>query len=215
VLPLLRSPERWFALPPFVDARAYRNPGRAAAAAPRLIAVAMMRPGDKLASYRVLGTALACLLDRQWSLEIVGDGPARAEVEHALTPLGEHVTYAGALDLAGVAARLAAADLFVWPAINEAFGLALLEAQASGLPVVAGASGGVGDIVEDGITGRLVPPGDAEAFAAAVRDLLDNHALRLRMGQAAREKVLRQHDLGAAATNLGALIESLERAQTA
>jgi glycosyltransferase involved in cell wall biosynthesis len=215
VVPLLRSPERWVALPPFLDVRAYRAPDRAAVAAPRLIAVAMMRPGDKLASYRILGAALASLLDRQWSLEIVGDGPARAEVEHALLPLGSRITYAGALDAAGVAARLGAADLFVWPAINEAFGLALLEAQASGLPVVVGASGGVPDIVEDGMSGRLVPPGNAEALAAAVRSLLEDPALRLRMGQAARKKVLRQHDLAAAARRLDALIESLGRARAA
>ena len=52
--------------------------------------------------------------------------------------------------------HLREADLFVWPAINEAFGMALLEAQASALPVVAGASGGVGGIVASGETGLLV-----------------------------------------------------------
>src|SRR5207237_33788 len=119
-----------------------------------------------------LAAALAQLLDVPWSLDIVGDGPARAEVEAALAPLGARVTYYGALDAAGVTAALAQADLFVWPAINEAFGMALLEAQASGLPVVAGASGGVGDIVVPGMTGLLAPPGDADAFAAAVRRLI-------------------------------------------
>lgn len=215
VLPLLASPERWMAVPPFLDARTYRAPDRVAVAAPRLIAVAMMRPGDKLASYRVLGTALSRLLDRQWSLEIVGDGPARDAVARALAPLGDRVAYTGQLDPAGVAARLTAADLFVWPAINEAFGLALLEAQASGVAAVAGASGGVADLLDDGTTGLLVPPGDAEAFARAVRGLLDDSALRLRMGQAARAKVLRQHDLPVAAARLGVLVESLGRARAA
>ena len=155
MLPLLRDPARWIALPPFLDAAAYpaRDPRRADA--PRLIVVAMMRHGDKLESYRLLAAALAQLLDVPWSLDIVGDGSARAEVEAALAPLGARVTYHGAFDAAGVAAALAGADLFVWPAINEAFGMALLEAQASGLPVVAGASGGVGDIVVPGTTGLL------------------------------------------------------------
>ena len=215
VLPLLASPDRWVALPPFLDVGGYSAPHRAAATAPRLIAVAMMRDGDKLASYRVLGRALSRLLDRPWSLEIVGDGPARIEVERALAPLGDRVTYAGALDAAGVDARLAAADLFVWPAINEAFGLALLEAQASGLPAVAGASGGVADIVAPEVTGRLVPPGDADAFAAAVRDLLDDPALRLRLGTAARDRVLHQHGIDAAATRLATVIAGLRRAQAA
>src|SRR5579872_824419 len=215
VLPLLASPDRWVALPPFLDVSGYSAPHRAAATAPRLIAVAMMRDGDKLASYRVLGRALSRLLDRPWSLEIVGDGPARIEVERAFAPLGDRVTYAGALDAAGVDARLAAADLFVWPAINEAFGLALLEAQASGLPAVAGASGGVADIVAPEVTGRLVPPGDADAFAAAVRDLLDDPALRLRLGTAARDKVVHRHGIDAAATRLATVIAGLRRAQAA
>src|SRR5712691_4186507 len=76
VLPLLQARERWIALPPFLDARHYRmTRPRHPAAGTRLIAVAMMRPGDKLASYRLLGAALARLLDLPWSLDIVGDGP--------------------------------------------------------------------------------------------------------------------------------------------
>ncbi|HEY4473251.1 MAG TPA: glycosyltransferase family 4 protein, partial [Stellaceae bacterium] len=153
VLPLLRDPGRWVALPPFLDAAAYPARDPRFAKEPRLIAVAMMRHGDKLESYRVLGAALAQLLDLPWSIEIVGDGPARAAVEAALAPLGPRVIYRGGLDAAGVTEALARADLFVWPAINEAFGMALLEAQASGLPVVAGTSGGVGDIVVPGTTG--------------------------------------------------------------
>src|SRR5207237_7197960 len=167
--------------------------------APRLIAVAMMRPGDKLASYRVLGSALAQLLDLPWSLEIVGDGPARGEVEQALAPLGARVTYRGTLDDAGVTDALANADLCVWPAINEAFGMALLEAQAAGLSVIAGASGGVGDLVVPGVTGLLAPPGDAGAFAAATRRLIRDPAARGAMGLAAQQKVRREHDLPVAA----------------
>lgn len=175
----------------------------------------MMRPGDKLASYRALGAALAELLDQPWSLEVVGDGPARAEVRAALAPLGDRVVYAGALAEAAVAARLAAADLFVWPAINEAFGMALLEAQASGLPVVAGNSGGVSDVVADGATGLLTPPGDSAAFAAAVRQLLAQPERRAALGAAARAKVEREHDLPAAAARLGAVIAGLDRARAA
>jgi glycosyltransferase involved in cell wall biosynthesis len=169
VLPLLRDPQRWIALSPFLDTQRYcgRRTGQPTAPC-RMIAVAMMRHGDKLASYRALGAALASLLDLPWSLDIVGDGAARAEVECALAPLGSRIRYRGALDEAGIAAALGEADLFVWPAVNEAFGMALLEAQASGLPVVAGASGGVGGIIVSEKTGLLVPPGDVAGFAAAV-----------------------------------------------
>ena len=72
-------------------------------------------------------------------------------------------------ELAGV---YAAADLYVWPACNEAYGMALLEAQAAGVPVVAGREGGVADVVADGATGLLVEPRSPTAFAAAVRSLL-------------------------------------------
>jgi glycosyltransferase involved in cell wall biosynthesis len=216
VLPLLRQPQRWIALPPFLDARHYNiPPTRPGGEPPRLIAVAMMRQRDKLASYRLLGAALATLLELSWTLEIVGDGPARAEVESALAPLGDRVRWRGALDDADIAAALRAANLFVWPAINEAFGMALLEAQASGLPVVAGASGGVDAIVAGGVTGLLVPPGDAAAFAAAVRRLLVDHQARAAMGRAARDRVLREHDLPAAAARLAAAIEEIGRVTAA
>jgi len=213
VLPLLQGPQRWFALSPFLDARRYglrpARPPSSPLGPPRLIAVAMMRAGDKLASYRLLGSALARLLDLPWSLEIVGDGAARAEVESALAPLGSRVSYRGALGEAAIAEALAAADLFVWPALNEAFGMALLEAQASGVAVVAGRSGGVAGIVVSGETGLLVPPGDTAAFAAAVRRLILDGEACAAMGTAARVKVEREHDLPVAAARLAAAIEPL------
>jgi glycosyltransferase involved in cell wall biosynthesis len=175
----------------------------------------MMRPGDKLASYRILGTALTQLVDLPWSLEVIGDGPASDAVRAALAPFQDRVLHAGALDESAVAGRLCAADLLVWPAINEAFGMALLEAQASGLPVVAGRSGGVGDVIADGVTGLLTPPGDADAFAAAVRTLLVDPARRARYGEAAYDKVRRDHDLPAAAARLADIIEALATARAA
>ena len=211
VLPALGDAVHWAMLPPFLDAGRYAVASREPAKAPRLVTVAMMRPGDKLASYRVLAAALAQLLDRDWTLEVIGDGPARGEVEAALAPLGARLGYAGALGDEDITDRLAAADLFVWPAINEAFGMALLEAQASGLAVVAGASGGVGTIVADGETGLLTPPGDIDAFSAAVRQLVDAPARRAAMGVAARQKVLCAHDLPAAAGRLAALLGGLRR----
>ena len=210
VVPLLQSPQRWVVLPPFLDARRYgARPARPPSSPPRLIAVAMMRPGDKLASYRLLGAALAQLLDLPWSLDIVGDGPARAAVESALAPLGSRVSYQGALGEAAIARALADADLCVWPALNEAFGMALLEAQASGVAVVAGKSGGVAGIVVSGETGLLVPPGDVASFAAAVRRLILDDAARAAMGVAARAKVEREHDLPAASARIAAAIEPL------
>ena len=213
VLPLLQGPQRWVTLPPFLDARRYgarRARPRSSPPGPaRLIAVAMMRAGDKLTSYELLGAALTGLIDLPWTLEVIGDGPARAAVESALAPLGSRVSYRGALDEAAIAAALAEADLCVWPALNEAFGMALLEAQASGVAVVAGESGGVAGIVVSGETGLLVPPGDAASFAVAVRRLIQDSEARAAMGAAARAKVEREHDLPAAAARLAAAFEPL------
>ena len=212
VLPLLRDPCRWVAVKPFIDAASFGRRARANLGPPRLIAVAMMRYGDKLASYRILGDALASLLDLSWSLEVVGDGPARSDVEDALDAVKERVIWAGALGSAAIRDRLASADLFVWPALNEAFGMALLEAQASGLAVVAGGGGGVSEIVRPELTGLLVPPGDAPAFAAAVRSLIIDRGRRAAFAEAAQRRARTEHDLTSAARQLAIVIDVVRRA---
>jgi len=215
ISPLLRHPSTWVSFKPFLDAAAYGGGVRPRSVSPRLIVVAMMRYGDKLASYRVLGDALALLLDLPWSLEVVGDGPARGDVERVLSVAQERIVWTGSLADEAVAGRLCGADICVWPAVNEAFGMALLEAQASGLPVVAGASGGVAEIVESGATGLLVAPGDPAAFAAAIRILMLDRSRRVAFGRAARERVLVEHDLSTAARRLGVVIDALTRRQMA
>src|SRR4029077_7015914 len=122
VLPFLPDPGRWVAFKPFLDAESHGPKGRRGNP-PRLITVAMMRPGDKLTSYRVLGDALSRLVDLPWSLEVIGDGPARCDVSSVFAGLEGRVSWMGALDRKSVAERLAAADIFVWPAHNEAFGM--------------------------------------------------------------------------------------------
>ncbi len=212
-------------LPPFLDVQEFapRVPDRKAArlalaqrhgfdskrdlARPWLLAVAMMRPGDKLASYLVLAEALRRAKLKRPLLLIVGDGAARPQIEQALRDSAGGVRFLGAMPPGALIEAYAAADLLVWPAINEAFGMALLEAQACGLPVLAGASGGVPAIVAAGKTGFLTPPGDAGAFAAALKAALDSDLEAL--GKAARARVLRRHDLPAAATRLAQVLAKL------
>lgn len=179
---------------------------------PLLVVAAMMRHGDKLASYRLLGDALAYLREHRWRLLVAGDGPARAEVEAALVPVADRIVWLGRLDEAGCARTFAAADLYVWPAIGEAWGMALLEAQAAGLPVVAGRTGGVPAVVRDGATGLLVPAGDARAFARAVAELLGDDARRRRLGEAAAASVRLRHDIAAASRTLDAALSALRAA---
>lgn len=196
-------------LPPFIDTRPFDRPPRAANDPPLLLSVGMMRTRDKLESYRVLADALGRLKDKQWRALLVGDGPARAEVEALMAPLGERVRFAGAMPHVELPATYASADLYLWPAINEAYGMAFLEAQAAGLPVVAGRTGGVPAVVADGITGLLTPIGDPAAFAAAAARLLDDAAERVRLGKAARARINARHDERAAAHALAAALARL------
>ena len=104
---------------------------------------------------------------------------------------------------------MAAADLLVHPARQEPFGRVLLEAAASGLPVVATAVGGTAEMLEDGVSARLVPPGDADALAAAMSKSFSDMDLRRRFAAAARRKVEAEFSVEASAGRLAAVLESL------
>ena len=229
VASLLNDPHRLMPVAPFIDpsphltAAACRWDHRYRFAAlygldpavPWLVSVAMMRPGAKLASYRVLGETLAWVQDLPWSLLVIGDGPARAEVHAALTPVAARVHWLGQIGPSYLPAHLAAADIKVWPAVDEAFGMAILEAQAAGIPVVAGAGLGVGDLVCHGVTGLLAPSPTktlALSLAQDLRRLLTDYRARAAMGARAIEKVARRHSLAVAATVIDrALVAARQR----
>ncbi|MDP6645742.1 MAG: glycosyltransferase family 4 protein [Rhodospirillales bacterium] len=162
-----------------------------------LLAVAMMRDDAKLQSYRLLAEALRKLPNGGWRLLIVGGGPAEAGVRALFS--GIDAVFTGQKTPGELDQYYRAADIFVWPAIEEAYGMAILEAAARGLPVVAGDAGGVGDIVRHGETGLLAETGDAREFADAVQNLLDDPGLRAKMGAAARRVTSAEHGLDAAA----------------
>jgi len=132
-------------------------------------------------------------------LLIVGERtPYRKDLERQAARLGLSgtVTFAGYReDIPGV---MSSVDILALPSRTEAFGRVLIEAMACGKPVVAFAVDAVPEIVEDGVTGLLVPFGDVDALADAMRKLADDPALRLRMGEKGRERVreyfsLREH----------------------
>ncbi len=178
---------------------------------PWIATVAMMRAGDKLASYRLLAEAMASLEDLRWRLIIVGDGPARAEVEAAFARVtadrgGPRVRFAGEVAEDEVTEHVAACDLMAWPAVNEAYGMAMLEAQAAGVPVVAGRSGGVPAVIYDGETGLLSENENPAAFAVALRCLLTDDARRRRLAAAAAEKAASDHALEVAAVRLDQIL---------
>lgn len=214
--PALGPQTRLLDLPPFLDtphpphphpAHAARRPGPV-----RLVVTAMMRPGDKLASYRFLARALMSLRDLDWRLLVLGDGDARGEVEAAFAPFRGRMDFRGAVAPDTVPALLREGDLFVWPGMGEAYGLAYLEAQGAGLPVVAQATRGVPAVVRAGETGLLTPEGDVDAFAGALRRLIRDRGLRARFSAAARAFVTRERSRDTAAAVLDAgLADALAR----
>lgn len=173
-----------------------------------LLAVGMMRPGDKLDSYAMLGDVLRCLRSDSWHLLVVGDGRAR---EAVVAALGSRATYVGEQAADALPAFYAAADLCVWPAMGEAYGISLLEAQAAGLPVLAGRVRGVPDVVVDGVTGVLAPIGDVPAFAATLEALMHDPPRLHALGAAARRYVAAERDLPAAAARLDRVLRSVRR----
>jgi glycogen synthase len=141
----------------------------------------------RLAAQKGVSTLLDAvpLLRTRAAVALVGDGPQRAALERQASHLGpDRVHFQGFVPHAEVPAWLAAADVLVLPSIYEELGSVLLEAMAAGLPVVASAVGGIPDALGD--AGRLVPPGDPAALAAAVDGVLDDPALAAEMGGAAR-----------------------------
>ena len=140
-------------------------------------------------------------------LTLVGDGPDRVSLQAEAEALGlaERVQFTGLLCAAEVAEALAAHDALVLPSFAEGLPVVLMEALASRLPVVATQVAGIPELVRDGETGLLVPPGDAEALAAAIARLLADPDLCRRMGEAGRARVLAEHDIDREAARLAAL----------
>jgi N-acetyl-alpha-D-glucosaminyl L-malate synthase BshA len=119
------------------------------------------------------------------TLLMVGDGPDRADAEHEARELGvaADVRFLGRLDT--VAPLLAAADLFLLPSQSESFGLAALEAMACGTPVVAARTGGLPEVITDGVDGILEPAGSVEAMARRAVELLKDAPRYARVRNAA------------------------------
>jgi glycosyltransferase involved in cell wall biosynthesis len=177
---------------------------------PNLITIAMMRASNKLQSYLALAAALRHLADLPWRLDIAGDGPARGAVKAAFAEFGDRVAFHGLISQRErLDALCRAADLFVWPGVTEAYGMSLLEAQACGIPCVAGRDGGVPDVVMDGRTGILVEAGDPRAFARAVRQLWRDPDLRLGMGRQAAKFVREERSLAGASRHFGETMKAL------
>jgi glycosyltransferase involved in cell wall biosynthesis len=140
-------------------------------------------------------------------LTLVGDGPERAALQAQAAALGlsETAHFAGYRSQEEVAALLSEADMLVLPSFAEGLPVVLMEALASRIPVIATPIAGVSELVRDGETGLLVPPGDVKGLATALDRLLSDPELCRRLGEAGRAAVLERHDVAREAEKLLAL----------
>lgn len=181
----------------------------------RIVCVASLEPYK---GHEHLLRALAALAADgvAFSCDLVGGGELRERLEAmaAQLGLGGRVRFLGPQPSERVAALVAGADVMVLPSIVTAEGkmeglpVALMEAMAVETPVVASAISGIPELVEDGVTGLLVPPAEPAALAAALARLGADPALRARMGREGRARVAAQHDLHANVAALARLIEA-------
>lgn len=172
-----------------------------------LLAVGMHRGEDKLASYNIIAQLLPHLATPHWHLEIAGDGPAHAEVRSMFAPFGERVSFLGQVNKESLASAFARATVFIWPGVNEAFGMVYLEAQAAGLPVVAQDRPGVREVLS--ANQSQVLPGSAVKLAQAIDKIAASTSLQAAISTEGRDYILEHHLLGSAATLLSQQLEPL------
>ncbi|MEZ5913914.1 MAG: glycosyltransferase [Paracoccaceae bacterium] len=131
------------------------------------------------------------------SLTVIGDGPARAELEAmaAEPPLTGRVSFLGYRGQAEVAEELARSDMLVLPSFAEGVPVVLMEAMASRMPVIASQVAGIPELIRDGESGHVVPAGDVDTLADRMGRLLADPALRGRMGEAGRAMIEAEYDV--------------------
>jgi glycosyltransferase involved in cell wall biosynthesis len=180
------------------DARAELRRLWNAGDSPVVLSVAMFRPGVKTEG---LGWVIRTCGElqrrgRRFTLVIVGDGKERERLMTlAQAEVGEHVRFTGQVPRPELYRYYSAADLFVFPGIQEALGMVYLEAQSCGLPAVAFDNAGTPEAIQHGRTGLLVPMYDASRFREAIERLLEDTALRRQMGEYAKACTRQSHDL--------------------
>jgi len=170
----------------------------------------MMRSGDKWNSYVRLSAALRLIVDIPWILQVVGDGPENRKVRALFDDISsDRIVWHGEKTPQQIATIYAAGDIYVWPGCAEAYGLAYLEAQSAGLPVVAYDTAGVPEVVDNGFSGVLTLEGNDEAYAYAIKRLLNNVEQRRTMAKNARRYIVEKHSFNQASESLGKILKQV------
>lgn len=149
------------------------------------------------------------LVTRAATLDVVGDGPDAPKLRALATELGiaDRVRWLGVLDQTTLAERYARSAALVIPSVDEGLGLVAVEAALCETPVIANRSGGLVDVVEDGVTGLLVQPGDPRALAEAIDKVIQTPQASERFGREGRRRALERFAPDAVAAKYHAIYE--------
>jgi len=182
--------DRIHVIPPGVNPSLFEGPFEdpfSGVGKPRVVFVGRLAPQKGVST---LVEAAGLLKDPSAQVLLVGDGPERPKLEREAKRIGvgDRVRFLGFFAHDRLPAVLAHADLLVLPSLYEELGTVLLEAMQAALPIVASRTGGIPDVIEDGINGLLVPPGEPEALAHAINHLLADRDLARRLSEGARER---------------------------
>lgn len=182
------------------DKYPYREPRSAVTS---ILSVARLAP-EKGFRYLLEAFSVAAKDDPTVQLRLAGDGPMRAELEEQARRLGvaERVVFLGHATEARIRDELAAADIFVLPSLAEGLPVSLMEAMAVGVPVIATNIAAVGELIDDGRSGRLVAPTDASALARALLELMQDYDKRAAFARAGRAKIEAEFDVEREVTKL-------------
>jgi glycosyltransferase involved in cell wall biosynthesis len=178
---------------------------------PNAVDTELFRPGEDERTYvlwvgrfvpekglRFLIDAAKIVLKRHEEVKflLVGDGPLKSQIARSVVKKGlrRKFSFVGKMSQSDVARIMRDASMFVLPSLKEGFPKTLLEAMACGKPVIVSDIPGVREVVENGSSGILVPPGDSEALAQAIVKLLNEKDLRLKLGERVRRLVLEKYN---------------------
>jgi glycosyltransferase involved in cell wall biosynthesis len=183
-----------------------------------VMTTAMLRPGVKTAGVRQVVASCGELKRRghEIVLIVIGDGDRRAELERAgRRELGEDIRFLGKINREELYRYYSGADVFAFPGIEESLGMVYLEAQSTGLPVVAYSDWGAREAVVHGQTGWLSEFTDPDQFTDNIEELLVHDELRRSMGVAAAQHIRENHDLSVNYRSLNTALENITPSRAA
>ncbi len=203
-----------------VDCEQFRVHGRVRGAHEPTVLISVARLVEKKGiEYAIRAMAALVALDVDVRYRIIGDGPLAVLLQQITSDLhlGDHVSFLGTRTSDEVAGELAQAHLFIAPSVTsrdgdmEGIPTVLMEAMATGLPVISTSHSGIPELVEDGISGKLVGERDVDGLAQAIRELVARADDWPAMGMAGREKVLREFNIERLNGKLERLFEGIVR----